>query len=289
MSLTLRFAAVGAVATLLAACGTMDGDKIASMENKGDSFARALQQNYVQLGKAEAAENDWRDADHFFNKAINAAEGQVVNPDAIASRELPGDSVAGLTGARQRLTRALDIGGRKANPTEMAHAQAMFDCWMQEKEENIQPKDIAACREGFETAMEFVENSLRPQVAAMAKPMAAAPPPPIVDGIYIVYFDFDDARPNMASGKSIIQILKDYEIDKPLFVRLTGHTDTSGARDYNLKLSRARAEAVKALLADGGIPAKNIVVNFSGEDDPVRLTADGVKEKRNRRVEVEFE
>ena len=289
MSLTLRFAAVGAVATLLAACGTMNGDKIASMENKGDSFARALQQNYVQLGKAEAAENDWRDADHFFTKALNAAEGQVVNPDTIASRELPGDSVTELTGARQRLTRALDIGGRKANPTEMARAQAMFDCWMQEKEENIQPKDIAACRKGFETAMEFVENSLRPQVAAMAKPMAAGAPPAIVDGIYIVYFDFDDTRPNMASGKSIIQILKDYGIDKPLFVRLTGHTDTSGSHEYNLKLSRERADVVKALLADGGIPVNDIAVNFSGEADPVRPTADGVKEQRNRRVEVEFE
>ena len=93
----------------------------------------------------------------------------------------------------------------------------------------------------------------------------------------------------MASGKSIIQILKDYEIDKPLVVRLTGHTDTSGSDEYNLKLSRERAVVVKALLADGGIPVNDIAVNFSGEADPVRPTADGVKEQRNRRVEVEFE
>ena len=289
MSLTLRIAAIGAATTLLAACGTIDGDKIASMENKGDSFTRALQQNYVQLGKSEADENDWSDADHFFTKAIGAANGEAVDPDAISSRMLPGDSVAELTAARLRLTRTLDAGAAKSNPTATARAQAMFDCWMQEKEEDIQPKHIAACKKGFETAMEFVENSLRPRMAAKPMPKPSAPPPAIVDGIYIVYFDLDDARPNMASGKTVIKILQDYEVDKPIVVRVIGHTDTSGSSEYNMKLSRTRAENVKALLADGGIPAKDIAANFSGEDDPIRLTADGVKEQRNRRVEIEFE
>lgn len=288
MSLTLRIAAIGAVTSLLAACGTMDAGKIASMENKGDSFTQALQQNYVQLGKAEAAEYDWRDADHFFTKAINAAEGQVVNPDAIADRMLPGVHTAELTAARARLTRALDAGGAKVIPTAMAQAQAQFDCWMQEAEENIQPKDIAACKKGFEQAMDGVENALRPQVAA-PKPKPAAPPPAIVDGIYIVYFDLDDDRPNLKSGKTIIKVLQDHEIDKPAVVRVFGHTDTSGSSAYNLKLSQARAETIKGMLADGGIPAANIVVSFYGEDDPLRPTADSVKEERNRRVEIEFE
>ena len=93
----------------------------------------------------------------------------------------------------------------------------------------------------------------------------------------------------MASGKTIIQVLQDYEVDKPIIVRLIGHTDTPGSSAYNLQLSRARAETIKALLADGGIPGNDIAVNFSGEDDPIRPTADGVKEKRNRRVEIEFE
>ena len=33
----------------------------------------------------------------------------------------------------------------------------MYDCWVQEQEENFQPDDIARCRDGFLAAMEEVE------------------------------------------------------------------------------------------------------------------------------------
>lgn len=47
-----------------------------------------------------------------------------------------------------------------------------------------------------------------------------------------------------------------------------GHTDALGADDYNLDLSRRRAEAVKAALATAGLPADAIRAQGLGE--PIR-------------------
>jgi OOP family OmpA-OmpF porin len=66
---------------------------------------------------------------------------------------------------------------------------------------------------------------------------------------------------------------------------IVGHTDDSGARESNLALSAARAEAVKAYLAARGIPPGDIVTSGAGPDRPIapNATADG--RSRNRRIE----
>lgn len=291
MRFALKTAIAGAVIFLIAGCGTMDGDKIADMENMGDEFAGHLRDGYVEMGRKESQPDDmdWSDVDHFFNKAIAAAKGETVLPDEIASRDIPEAHVAELTAARQRLMSALDGGGRQKAPAPAARAQVMFDCWMEEQEENHEPDNIAWCKDGFEAAMAEVEAALKPMMAEKPKPTPAPPPAPIVDGLYLVFFDWDDDRPNTESGAVILKILDDYKIDDPGQVRLTGHADRSGPEKYNMDLSRRRAENIKALLVEAGIPAGKIVVNFAGETQPLRPTPDGVREARNRRVEVEFE
>ena len=85
------------------------------------------------------------------------------------ARQIPTDKVRMLGKARARLMRALDNGGADIMPQPAARAQAMFDCWMQEQEENFQPEDIARCRHAMLADLEQLE----------AKPvvMAAAPAP----------------------------------------------------------------------------------------------------------------
>jgi OOP family OmpA-OmpF porin len=282
----------GAAISLLAACGTIDGDLVSDMENRGDAFHGALRDGYVVLGRNEAAEYDWIDSDYFYEKGIASADGNLVLPDTMESRDIPEAHVAELSAARQRLLTALDSSARQKVPSAAAKAQVMFDCWMQEQEENHQPDDIAACKAGFEAAMAEVDAAMRPMVAAPpppAAPVAAPAPPTIVDGLYLVFFDFDDDRPNTESGAVILKILDDYNIDNPARVNLTGHTDRAGSDAYNMGLSQRRADSIRALLIEAGVPADRIVVNFVGESQPLRPTDDGVREARNRRVEVEFE
>ena len=69
-------------------------------------------------------------------------------------------------------------------------------------------------------------------------------------------------------------------------VVIIGHTDRVGAVEANDKLSLARAEAVRDILAAAGVPREVMVVAGRGEREPVVPTADEVAEARNRRVEI---
>ncbi|MET3129976.1 OOP family OmpA-OmpF porin [Oxalobacteraceae bacterium GrIS 1.11] len=89
-----------------------------------------------------------------------------------------------------------------------------------------------------------------------------------------------------SSGKGILdemagalQKLKDQKVE------LIGHTDNTGVRDSNLALSRARAEAVRAYLAQKGIDPALLTASGKGPDSPLadNGTADG--RARNRRIE----
>jgi outer membrane protein OmpA-like peptidoglycan-associated protein len=66
---------------------------------------------------------------------------------------------------------------------------------------------------------------------------------------------------------------------------LAGHTDASGPADYNLQLSRARAEAARLyLISQFGISAESLTAQGYGESEPIE---NGPPE-RNRRVVLEL-
>ena len=69
-------------------------------------------------------------------------------------------------------------------------------------------------------------------------------------------------------------------------ILLTGHTDTAGDKNHNRKLSEKRVENVKQVFSEIGIDPNKIITQFFGEDEPAEKTADGVKNDKNRRVEV---
>ncbi|PHV13374.1 OmpA family protein [Chitinimonas sp. BJB300] len=68
-------------------------------------------------------------------------------------------------------------------------------------------------------------------------------------------------------------------------VEVIGHTDSQGARNSNVVLSKARADAVKAYLVQKGIAADSLIPIGMGPDRPVapNNTEDG--RRRNRRIE----
>ena len=65
-----------------------------------------------------------------------------------------------------------------------------------------------------------------------------------------------------------------------------GHTDTVGALDFNDKLSRARADRMRELLIERGLPAARIQAAGRGKRELLIPTDDNVSEPRNRRVEI---
>ncbi len=84
-----------------------------------------------------------------------------------------------------------------------------------------------------------------------------------------VFFDFDSATLKAGGYDEIdrtARVLNNYPATR---IRVEGHTDQSGAEDYNMQLSQRRAEAVKnALVAKNVDPARLETVGF-GESKPI--------------------
>ena len=69
-------------------------------------------------------------------------------------------------------------------------------------------------------------------------------------------------------------------------VQITGHTDNTGAANYNQKLSEQRAATVKDFLVKNGVDPSKITILGKGETSPIadNKTSDG--RAKNRRVEI---
>jgi peptidoglycan-associated lipoprotein len=74
--------------------------------------------------------------------------------------------------------------------------------------------------------------------------------------------------------------------NKNVYLEIQGHTDSTGAKDYNMKLGEARADAVRRFLNKQGIALNRMSTISYGQDEPVdsNKTKDG--RAKNRRVVV---
>ena len=72
-------------------------------------------------------------------------------------------------------------------------------------------------------------------------------------------------------------------------ITIVGHTDSIGSNAYNFKLSRRRAEAVKAKLLEFGLAEDRIVgIEAMGEEQPIATNETAEGRAQNRRVEFKL-
>ncbi|MEY3006394.1 MAG: peptidoglycan-associated lipoprotein Pal, partial [Pseudomonadota bacterium] len=69
-------------------------------------------------------------------------------------------------------------------------------------------------------------------------------------------------------------------------VRLEGHTDERGTREYNIALGERRANAVRDYMMVNGIPGSRLESISYGEEKPVSYGSSEVSWSQNRRVEI---
>lgn len=137
---------------------------------------------------------------------------------------------------------------------------------------------IAADLKPMETGqIAFIDAS------AMAQSMAA-------NGrvaLYGILFDFDKAEIRAESRPTLDEIAKFLKASPALSVVVTGHTDSKGAFDYNVDLSKRRAAAVVAELTSRyGIAAARLTPFGAGMASPIAPNEDEAGRARNRRVEL---
>lgn len=260
--------AVGALA-LVSGCTGWNLDALQSAERVGSPFTVALANEYQALAEYEALTmNDWVDADYFAVKGLAAAGGEAVLPEDPSNWWEPEDKIGELQQARADLITALDSGAREAQPETAARCQVLYDCWVEQQEENHQPTHIAACRDNFYTCL----ASLSPQQ--------------VIAETYVILFDFDRSDLT-AAGQAVVSEVVGVALGNPgMNIHLVGHTDTVGSPAYNLRLSQARAATVNNALVAGGVQPTRITSEAKGESDLAVPTGDGVRNQANRRVVV---
>jgi outer membrane protein OmpA-like peptidoglycan-associated protein len=117
--------------------------------------------------------------------------------------------------------------------------------------------------------------------------IAGGPPPKkCVLTVYGVNFDFDKdtLRPDSIPVLEQVRLL--FANDATYSAEVGGHTDNQGARDYNMKLSGKRADAVKAWLVGKGIAAARITTAGYGDTRPIAPNTSDENKAKNRRVEL---
>lgn len=73
-----------------------------------------------------------------------------------------------------------------------------------------------------------------------------------------------------------------------LKIRISGHTDDKGKRDFNLQLSSDRAAAVKTYLIGKGVAENRIETRGAGPDEPIADNKTASGRQQNRRIEFEL-
>jgi outer membrane protein OmpA-like peptidoglycan-associated protein len=108
-----------------------------------------------------------------------------------------------------------------------------------------------------------------------------------------VTFDFDKSTIRTEGRGALDTLARLIQADAgTATITIEGHTDSRGDDAYNLRLSRARADAVKSYLVEKGLPEARLRTIGLGEQRPVapNAAADGSDDEagrqRNRRVEV---
>lgn len=104
----------------------------------------------------------------------------------------------------------------------------------------------------------------------------------------VIYFDFDksDLRPEYADvlARHAAQLSN----NSRTMVRLEGHADERGSREYNIGLGERRSQSVRRMLLIQGASSDQISTVSFGEERPVAFGSDEASYQQNRRVEIKY-
>ena len=288
------------VSVLLAGCTTASLKELRRAEVSGDRFQAALAKEYLAFAESEAALYDWIDSKYFADKGLLAAYGNEVGPESLSHWKISKTVLPEMEMAREAVSAFVST-TKTSDPETAARAQFLFDCWAEQQEESWAENEIAACRDELKNILGAPSESAAPPVEidepVVDEPIADIP---VVNDApateenepasttYIVFFDWNQDMLREDAAQVLDEVVKDVrsEPQEKYEIVLNGHADLSGDDNVNLELSERRVERVKQALVSSGIKEKYISTNAYGETEPRVKTADGVKEKANRRVEI---
>ena len=121
--------------------------------------------------------------------------------------------------------------------------------------------------------------------AAMAQAHAHAEAAAVNSADTVFYFAFDKAVLSDDSRAALVENAQ-FLMSNPRAVRLEGHADERGTREYNMALGERRANAVKDFMIMQGVSGSMIEVISYGEEQAASFGSSAAAWSMNRRVEL---
>lgn len=159
---------------------------------------------------------------------------------------------------------------------------------------------LAACGSSPERPDDLVVDTLQQQRDAVVRPVT-------IDGIQnfnnidpdsiagraplerVIYFDYDQAELRPEYLEIVAQHGRFLAQNPEGRVRLEGHTDERGTREYNIALGEARAKTIARMLQLQGVDQSQLRTVSYGEELPVDDAHNSDAWAKNRRVNVIYE
>lgn len=192
------------------------------------------------------------------------ADGNLLNRDQVIKALVEGQALT--EGAMQELESLSNDA-----LIELAQAKGLEDKIILDEDGNLVNRDelIEALREGA------AETELA--VAALQK----------AGGSFVLYFAYDDTEIDEVATRVIIEHANLMQNNPSVRLRLEGHADERGTREYNLALGENRALSVKEVLGLYNLEDRVVVVSY-GEEQPVEIEHNEEAWEKNRRVEFVY-
>lgn len=120
--------------------------------------------------------------------------------------------------------------------------------------------------------LNFIANKFRPGNKAILKNL---------------YFESGSSR-LMKGSYRVLSLLEQILIDYPeLHIEVAGHTDSRGEEEFNMWLSKKRAQAIMNTLVSDGVPPDQLMARGYGESKPIASNDDELEGRAlNRRIEI---
>ena len=101
-----------------------------------------------------------------------------------------------------------------------------------------------------------------------------------------IFFDFDKSTLQEESSGELRRVARFLMANSKVSVEMAGHTDIKGSKEYNIKLSEARAKTVADMIIKFGVDAERVSYKGYGPDVPIADNETEEGRARNRRTEI---
>lgn len=288
MKSTLNLALAAAVAMVLTACGSTPAheDELASARDAISQVETSQDAGRFAAAEISAAHESLREAErlareHKSRKEVHQAAYVARRHADIAAEQIAKGQAEEKTAAAEQARQRVLL---QAREEEAARAKAQADAARQQAESQRQQAESE--RQQAQMRAEAAQN----EAAALAEQLRDLQAKQTDRGLVLtlgdVLFDTGKATLKPGAASTIDRLAQFLERAPDRSVAIEGHTDSVGGENYNLRLSEARADSVKAALVAKGIDARRVTTVGKGEGEPVAGNDNAAGRQQNRRVEI---